>query len=174
MTLYDQIKDDLLAKIKDGTYPEGQTIPSEVELADMYGVSRPTIRQALQILVSDGYLEKRRRRGTVVTSPKVSQSFTMSISSFEDAMRLAGRMPKTNVLVFKREHAGAEVAKQLELAPGQEVAPAVRRHAAKCNRRLQDRREAMAAAGKRPVVANCATAREMACWVWAIGRMASA
>ena len=126
MTLYDQIKDDLLAKIKDGTYPEGQTIPSEVELADMYGVSRPTIRQALQILVSDGYLEKRRRRGTVVTSPKVSQSFTMSISSFEDAMRLAGRMPKTNVLVFKREHAGAEVARRLELAPGQEVYKLVR------------------------------------------------
>ena len=82
MTLYDQIKDDLLSKIKDGTYPEGQTIPSELELAEMYGVSRPTIRQALQILVSDGYLEKRRRRGTVVTKPKVSQSFTMSISSF--------------------------------------------------------------------------------------------
>ena len=53
------------------------------------------------------------------------------------------------------------------LASDQEVAPAVRRHAAKCNRRLQDRREAMSAAGKKPVVANCATAREMACWVWA-------
>lgn len=60
------------------------------------------------------------------------------------------------------------------LAPGQEAAPAVRRHAAKCNRRLQDRREAMEAAGKRPAVANCATAREMACWVWAIARMAAA
>ena len=58
------------------------------------------------------------------------------------------------------------------LASDQEVAPAVRRHAAKCNRRLQDRREAMSAAGKKPVVANCATAREMACWVWAIARMA--
>ncbi|MBM6779920.1 transposase, partial [Collinsella tanakaei] len=60
------------------------------------------------------------------------------------------------------------------LAPGQQVSPAVRRHAAKCNRRLQDRREAMEAAGKRPVVANCATAREMACWVWAIAGMATA
>lgn len=59
------------------------------------------------------------------------------------------------------------------LAPGQEVAPAVRRHATKCNRRLIERREAMAAAGKRPCVANCATAREMACWVWAIARMAT-
>lgn len=126
MTLYDQIKDDLLSKIKDGTYPEGQTIPSELELAEIYGVSRPTIRQALQILVSDGYLEKRRRRGTVVTKPKVSQSFTMSISSFEDAMRLAGRLPKTNVLVFKRERASGEVEKQLELAHGQEVFKLVR------------------------------------------------
>lgn len=126
MTLYDQIKDDLLSKIKDGTYPEGQTIPSELEIAEIYGVSRPTIRQALQILVSDGYLEKRRRRGTVVTKPKVSQSFTMSISSFEDAMRLAGRLPKTKVLVFKRERANAEVEKRLELTRGQDVFKLVR------------------------------------------------
>ena len=126
MTLYDQIKDDLLSKIKDGTYPEGQTIPSELELAEMYGVSRPTNRQALQILVSDGYLEKRRRRGTVVTKPKVSQSFTMSISSFEDAMRLAGRLPKTKVLMFKRERANAEVEKRLELTRGQDVFKLVR------------------------------------------------
>lgn len=126
MTLYDQIKDDLLSKIKDGTYPEGQTIPSELELAEMYGVSRPTIRQALQILVNDGYLEKRRRRGTVVTKPKVSQSFTMSISSFEDAMRLAGRLPKTKVLVFKRERANAEVEKHLELTRDQDVFKLVR------------------------------------------------
>ncbi|EGX69596.1 hypothetical protein HMPREF9452_01656, partial [Collinsella tanakaei YIT 12063] len=39
------------------------------------------------------------------------------------------------------------------------------------NRRLQDRRDAMSQAGKRPCVANCATAREMACWVWAIALM---
>ena len=56
--------------------------------------------------------------------------------------------------------------------PGHGVAPAVSRHAAKCDRRLQDRRDAMSRAGKRPCVANCATAREMACWVWAIALMA--
>lgn len=59
-----------------------------------------------------------------------------------------------------------------ELAKGQVVAPEVRRHATKGNRRLKDRRLALEAAGKRPVVANCATAREMAGWVWALGRMA--
>ena len=56
--------------------------------------------------------------------------------------------------------------------PGHGVAPAASRHAAKCNRRLRDRRDAMSQAGKRPCVANCATAREMACWVWAIALMA--
>jgi GntR family transcriptional regulator len=126
MTLYNRIKDDILSKIKDGTYAEGQIIPSEVELAKIYGVSRPTIRQALQILVSDGYLEKRRRRGTVVTKPKVNQSFTMNIRSFEDAMRLAGRMPKTNVLVFKRERANSAVAEKLELGRGKDVYKLVR------------------------------------------------
>lgn len=55
--------------------------------------------------------------------------------------------------------------------PGHGAAPAASRHAAKCNRRLRDRRDAMSQAGKRPCVANCATAREMACWVWAIALM---
>lgn len=61
-----------------------------------------------------------------------------------------------------------------DLAAGQVVSPAVRRHATKGVRRLIDRREAMSEAGKRPVVANCATARELACWVWAIGGMVEA
>lgn len=58
------------------------------------------------------------------------------------------------------------------LARGQVVSPEVRRHATKGNRRLKERRLALEGAGKKPVVANCATAREMAGWVWALGRMA--
>lgn len=60
------------------------------------------------------------------------------------------------------------------LRKGQEVAPEVRRHAAKGVKRLVDRRAALLGAGKKPVVANCATARELACWAWAIGRMVEA
>ena len=126
MTLYETIRKDLLSKILDGTYPEGQAIPSELELAQMYGVSRPTVRQALKLLSDEGYLEKRRRRGTVVTRPKVDQSFTMTISSFEDAMRLVGRMPKTNVLVFRSEGASEEVARALTLERGAQVYRLVR------------------------------------------------
>ena len=57
---------------------------------------------------------------------------------------------------------------------GQVVAPEVRRHAAKGVRRLVDRRAALLDAGKKSVVANCATARELACWAWAIGCMVEA
>ena len=126
MTFYETIREDLLSKIKDGTYPEGQTIPSEIELAQIYGVSRPTVRHALKLLSEAGYLEKRRRRGTIVTKPKVDQSFTMTISSFEDAMRLIGRMPKTNVLVFRSEEASEEVANALTLKKGAQVYRLVR------------------------------------------------
>lgn len=126
MTLYDQIKEDLLAKIKDGSYPVGETIPSEVQLCDMYGVSRSTIRQAMQSLVSEGYLEKRRRRGTVVTLPKVDQAFAMRIMSFEDEMKRAGHIPRTKVLTRKRIKATPEVAERLELSTHDEVYKLVR------------------------------------------------
>ena len=54
---------------------------------------------------------------------------------------------------------------------GDIVPISVENHAAKGIRRLSERRRYMHARGKKPVVANCATARELACWVWSIGRM---
>ena len=125
-TLYSSIKDDLLAKIKDGTYKEGDIIPPEVELAKSYGVSRPTIRQALQILANDGYIEKRKRRGTIVTKPKVSQGLTMGVRSFEEDMSREGRVVRSTVVIFKREKASEEVAANLELKPRAEVYKLVR------------------------------------------------
>lgn len=126
MALYEQVKDDLYAKIKDGVYPEGTVIPSEIELSKIYSVSRQTIRQALQVLVNEGYLEKRKRRGTIVTRPKVDQFLATGIRSFEDEQKNVGRVIRTNVINFKRERAGEEVAKNLELSIGSEVYKLVR------------------------------------------------
>ena len=56
-------------------------------------------------------------------------------------------------------------------APNQEVPLDIQDHAAKATKRLVKRRRALSKAGKKPVVANCATARELAGWVWAIGCM---
>ena len=56
-------------------------------------------------------------------------------------------------------------------ARGRPVDPTVGRHALKGSRRLIDRRKALDDAGKRPIVANMAVARELACRCWAVGRM---
>lgn len=124
--LYIQIKEDLLGKIRAGAYSEGEVIPSEMELAAMYNVSRPTVRQAVQILVNDGYLEKRRRRGTVVCRPKVRQSFSLGIRSYEDEANTAGSDVKTVVLSFGRARANEEVASRLRVSVHDEVFRLVR------------------------------------------------
>ena len=59
-----------------------------------------------------------------------------------------------------------------DLAKGQAPDRGARRHAAKGVRRLVERREALLARGVHGNKANVATARELACWVWAVGRMA--
>ncbi len=59
-----------------------------------------------------------------------------------------------------------------DLAKGQAPDRGARRHAAKGVRRLVERREALLARGVHGNKANVATARELACWVWAVGLMA--
>ncbi|WP_373501690.1 GntR family transcriptional regulator [Desulfococcus sp.] len=68
--LYHQLGDILLAKIKAGEYPPGSRIPSELKLAAAYRIGRPTVRQAIELLVQKGFLVKRRGAGTFVIDRK--------------------------------------------------------------------------------------------------------
>lgn len=65
--IYEQVKSDILNKIKNNVYLPGRRLPSERELSDIYNVSRVTIRQAISSLVTDGVLEKYPGSGTYVT-----------------------------------------------------------------------------------------------------------
>ena len=121
--LYTKIRDDLLAKIEDGTYPPGSVLPSELELAETYDVSRPTIRQALAQLADSGVVDRRRRRGTVVADRRNERHYVSQIEEF------AGQLPyiededdsMTNqVLAFRREPPREELLKALELPEGVE------------------------------------------------------
>lgn len=119
--LYKNVHKDLLNKINNGFYKQGETIPTELELAELYQVSRPTIRQAVQLLVNDGYLEKRKKRGTIVCTPKIQQEFTQVIESFDDEMKRKGLIPKTKVISFRIEKANEEVCSALQLEENEEV-----------------------------------------------------
>ncbi|MGF1992834.1 GntR family transcriptional regulator [Enterococcus casseliflavus] len=119
--LHKKIRQDILNKIETNEYSENQLIPTELELAEIYGVSRPTIRQAIQVLVNEGYLEKRKRRGTIVRKPKIQQEFTHVIESYDSEMSRKGLMPETHVLKFGVVRATEEVSENLALAPGAKV-----------------------------------------------------
>ncbi|MEU4361193.1 GntR family transcriptional regulator [Promicromonospora sp. NPDC023987] len=64
--LYAQIAAVLAARIADGTYPPRRRIPSEAAICGEFGVSRPTVRQAIQVLRDRGLAETVRGKGTYV------------------------------------------------------------------------------------------------------------
>jgi GntR family transcriptional regulator, arabinose operon transcriptional repressor len=71
--LYVQIADSIRQKIVSGEYPVGSIVPTEVDLCQVYGVSRYPMRQAMSILVKEGYLNRTRGKGTFVNDPAQPQ-----------------------------------------------------------------------------------------------------
>jgi GntR family transcriptional regulator len=66
--LYHQLADLLTARIRGGDYAVGDRIPSEHQLAEAYGIGRPTVRQAIDMLVRRHMLVRRRGSGTYVAA----------------------------------------------------------------------------------------------------------
>lgn len=123
---YLEIQNLLLQRIKNGDYQEGQLIPKEVNLAEQLNVSRPTVRHAIRNLVQAGYLERRKKRGTIVTQTKIKQQFTHVIESYNTEIQNNGLVAKTHVLNFSTEKASDEVAEALTIKPNTEVYKLVR------------------------------------------------
>src|SRR5438128_1989641 len=93
----------------------GQPIPAERQLATDLGVSRLTLRAALDDLVRDGYLDRRHGSGTYVTEPKIAQPLTLT--SFSDDMRRRGMTPGSRTLELTSTLAGARLAHRLGVSP---------------------------------------------------------
>lgn len=123
---YLEIQNLLLQRIKNGDYQEGQLIPKEIDLAEQLNVSRPTVRHAIRNLVQGGYLERRKKRGTIVTQTKIKQQFTHVIESYNTEIQNNGLVAKTQVLNFSTEKASGEVAEALTIKPNTEVYKLVR------------------------------------------------
>ncbi|MFD9116591.1 GntR family transcriptional regulator [Streptomyces bottropensis] len=63
---YVRLAQTLQRRIEDGTYPSGTRVPSENQLVQAFGMSRPTVVRALDLLKRDGWLESRQGYGTIV------------------------------------------------------------------------------------------------------------
>jgi GntR family transcriptional regulator len=79
LAMYKQVKLSLLEKIGSGEYRVGDQMPTEFELCRMFNVSRSTVRQAMQDLVTDGVISKKQGKGTFVAS--INRSFSSLVIS---------------------------------------------------------------------------------------------
>ncbi|HEX2945625.1 MAG TPA: GntR family transcriptional regulator [Clostridia bacterium] len=110
--VYFQLKNIVLDKIKNGEYQEGSLIPSERDLGENLGISRMTVRQALNQLVSEGVLYREKGKGTFVSKSKIVQR---NIMSFSETVRKKGLVPSTNVLDFAKVTNRPDIMEILEL-----------------------------------------------------------
>jgi DNA-binding GntR family transcriptional regulator len=117
--LYFQVATRLQELIEAGEIPVGTRIENEVDLAERLGVSRPTMRRALQYLVERGMLVRRRGVGTQVVSPKLRRP--VELSSLYDDLVTAARAPRTEIRVFEVLPATDVVAAALGVPEGTEV-----------------------------------------------------
>ncbi|WP_300072000.1 GntR family transcriptional regulator [uncultured Ruegeria sp.] len=98
---YKQVHDEILNRLQTGQYAIGMRLPTESELSNAFGVSRVTIRKALEILVRDGYLTSRQGSGYNVAT--LSPPTSTCLVSFTDKVLREGRVPGARLLRLEVE-----------------------------------------------------------------------
>jgi len=119
--LYYQLKQHILSMIESGRLTEGDMIPPENELCTIFSISRPTIRQSLNELVSEGYLTRSKGRGTFVAKPKIEARFLSSLETFDNEMRSKNMVPRTEVVALKKITDPHEADEKLQIPTGSPV-----------------------------------------------------
>ncbi len=123
--LYAQVEAVLSSDIAGGTLPAGSQLPTENDLIERFGVSRPTVRRAVQNLISRGLVAIQRGKGTYVTRPKITQELT-ALTGFVEDMYALGRNPTARLIDKQLVAADKTVARQLAL-PADSLVMRIRR-----------------------------------------------
>ncbi|WP_431965691.1 GntR family transcriptional regulator [Actinacidiphila sp. bgisy160] len=113
---YVRLAQTIQGRIEDGTYPPGSLVPSENQLVQAFGMSRPTVVRALELLKRDGWLESRQGFGTIVRGrpEAVEQRDRRGHEALErDESRIPGRLVEVGEVQVPRQ-----VASLLGLPPG--------------------------------------------------------
>lgn len=119
-TLTDATVSALADAIRTNKFPPGSQLPSEMELMQMLGVSRTTLREALRTLEEQGRIVRRRGLGTFVSERSIVKDLSINFGITE-MIRQAGFTPKTIECQVYREPASAKVAAHLEIPEGAPV-----------------------------------------------------
>ena len=118
--LYKLAEEKLRELIKSPEYIKGGLFPKEIDLAKRWSISRNTLRQAIYSLVQEGLLERKKRKGTHVTTKKISTNLSNWVS-FTHEMEDKG-MPFHNLLIkATKKKANKQTAASLEVKEGATV-----------------------------------------------------
>ena len=117
--LYYQVAQVLEQAIESGELPPGQRLDNEIALAERLGLSRPTMRRAIQYLVDRGLLVRKRGVGTQVVHRAVRRP--IELTSLYDDLATEGRNPRTDVLKIEEIPASDNVAHVLGVGEGTPV-----------------------------------------------------
>lgn len=98
--MYEQLAEILSGKIAAGDLEAGQRLPTELEFARTYAVSRDTVRQAIAVLQRRGLISRRRAKGTYVAANRVTQDLAV-LRSFRGGLIDRGLVPTMNLLEFR-------------------------------------------------------------------------
>ncbi len=123
---YHRVKEIILARIADGTWPPGSLLPAEPGLCREFGVSRITVRKAISDLVHEGKIQTVQGKGTFVAKPKVGERFVQRAFGIFDDMEQRGLRLTTEVLRQEVIRAPDEIAAALGLRLGERVHVIVR------------------------------------------------
>lgn len=118
--LYHQLQEVLRAEIESGAWKAEEQLPNETKLAERFGVSKITVRQALQGLADLGYIRREHGRGTFVARRKFDEG-PRELTSFTEEMRRHALVAGARILSQGVEDAEPEVAGALGLGEGGRV-----------------------------------------------------
>jgi GntR family transcriptional regulator len=116
----------LRQQIVEGTYPSGQPLPGEHELATLFSVSRITIRRALDRLGDEGLIIRRRGSGTYPQAPLQQEPLRANLRGLLENLLAMGLKTSVEVLSFAYVAASTDVARAMEIPVGTIVQKAVR------------------------------------------------
>ncbi|NLM86854.1 MAG: GntR family transcriptional regulator [Clostridiales bacterium] len=114
LSLYFQLKESIIANILNNTWPPDTMIPSENELCKMYGVSRVTVRKALDELVQDDYIFRLQGKGTFVKRKALDQKLS-KFYSFSEELKKHNMNEEAQVISFEILTAEERIQEQLNL-----------------------------------------------------------
>ncbi|HXS94330.1 MAG TPA: GntR family transcriptional regulator [Candidatus Limnocylindrales bacterium] len=118
--LYHQLQEVLKAEIETGAYQAEEQLPNETKLAERFGVSKITVRQALHGLSEMGYIRREHGRGTFVARRKFNEG-PRELTSFTEEMRRHSVTAGAQIVAQSEEDASPQVAHALQLGAGARV-----------------------------------------------------